>query len=334
MITSKKSPAHSGFPSVRLRRLRKTAAIRALFQETRLSPKDLVAPIFVKQGIRQPTQAGSMPGISRIPLQHVDKEIDSLLQVGIGAVILFGLPSSKDSTATSAFESKGIVQQAIRRIREQFGDRIAIITDVCLCQYTNHGHCGLLTGRSIDNDKSLGILAKVAASHAEAGADIVAPSAMMDGQVRAIRIALDDAGFTDTSIMSYSAKQASPLYGPFRDIAHSTPEFGDRKSYQMPYSNAREAMREMEQDVAEAADILMVKPAIPYLDLVYRARQRFDVPIAAYSVSGEYALIKAAAENGWLDESAVTLEFMTSIKRAGADVIITYQAKFVASMLQ
>jgi porphobilinogen synthase len=239
----------------------------------------------------------------------------------------------KKANAESAFDHSGIVQKSIELLRKQFGTKLAIITDVCLCQYTSHGHCGLVVNKNIDNDKTIEVLARVAVSHASAGADIVAPSAMMDGQVQALRIGLDDAGFSDVAIMGYSAKQASPLYAPFRDAAHSAPEFGDRLTYQMPFSNAREAMREIETDIAEGVDIVMIKPAIPYLDLVYAARQNTHVPICAYSVSGEYALIKAAAMNGWIDENAVMTEFLTSIKRAGADMIITYQAKKMAQVL-
>jgi porphobilinogen synthase len=239
----------------------------------------------------------------------------------------------KDADAKSAFDNSGIVQKSIELLRKQFGTKVAIITDVCLCQYTTHGHCGLVVKKKIDNDRTIDALAKIAVSHARAGADIVAPSAMMDGQVQALRTGLDDAGFADVAIMGYSAKQASPLYAPFREAAHSSPEFGDRLTYQMPFSNAREAMREIETDIAEGVDIVMIKPALPYLDLVYTARQATNVPICAYSVSGEYALIKAAAMNGWIDEDSVMTEFLTSIKRAGANMIITYLAKRMAEEL-
>lgn len=323
----------SGYPSVRLRRLRKSEAIRNLFQEVRLSAKELAAPVFVQEGISKPVLVNSMPEIRRIPLRQLNEEIQTLVDIGINTVILFGIPAKKDNQASSAYSEDGIVQQSVELIKKQFGDKVTLITDVCLCQYTTHGHCGLLEGRSIDNDMSIQALARVAVSHAGAGADIVAPSAMMDGQVKSIREALDDRAFHNVAIMGYSAKFASALYTPFRDIAGSTPEFGNRKSYQMPLPNAREAMRELEHDVMEGADILMIKPALPCLDLIYRARQRFDLPLCAYSVSGEYALIKAASKNGWLDEQAVTAEFVMSIKRAGADIIITYFAKQVASML-
>jgi porphobilinogen synthase len=328
-----KKSSSNAFPNVRLRRLRTTPAVRDLLQETRLSAKDLIAPVFVQEGQKKPEEIGSMPDIQRLPLSRLAGEVGRILDLGINAIILFGLPSHKDAGATPAFDDKGIVQKSIELVRKQFGNKIAIITDVCLCQYTTHGHCGLVVGKKIDNDRSIDTLAKVAVSHARAGADIVAPSAMMDGQVQAIRKGLDATGFSDVAIMGYSAKQASPLYAPFRDAAHSAPEFGDRRTYQMPFSNAKEAMREIETDIAEGVDIVMIKPAIPYLDLIYKARQATNLPICAYSVSGEYALIKAAAMNGWVDEDAVMTEFLTSIKRAGADMIITYQAKKMAELL-
>jgi porphobilinogen synthase len=323
----------NSFPNVRLRRLRTTGAVRDLLQETRLSPKDLIAPIFVQEGLKNTQEVASMPDIHRLPLSKLVVEVDRMMELGITAVILFGLPLQKDRDAKSAFDSSGIVQKSIELLREQFGTKVAIISDVCLCQYTSHGHCGLVLNKKIDNDKTIDALAKVAVSHARAGADIVAPSAMMDGQVQALRGGLDNAGFADVAIMGYSAKQASPLYAPFRDAAHSAPEFDDRRTYQMPFSNAREAMREIETDIAEGVDIIMIKPAIPYLDLVYTARQASNLPICAYSVSGEYALIKAAAMNGWIDEDSVMMEFLTSIKRAGADMIITYLAKRMAEQL-
>jgi porphobilinogen synthase len=329
----KRDRISSVFPDVRLRRLRTTSAVRDLLQETRLAPADLVAPIFIQEGAKRPQVIASMPDVRRIPLSSLTKEIEEIVALGIKGIILFGLPSVKNEQATSAFDRDGIVQRSVETIRKHFGENVAIITDVCLCQYTEHGHCGLVFDRKVDNDRSVETLAKVAVSHAQAGADVVAPSAMMDGQVQAIRRSLDAARFTDVAIMGYSAKQASPLYAPFRDAAHSTPNFGDRKSYQMPYANAREAMREVGFDIEEGADIVMIKPAIPYLDLIYRTRKSTDLPICAYSVSGEYALIKAAALNGWADEDAVTTEFLTSIKRAGADFIITYQAKKMAQLL-
>ena len=321
------------FPNVRLRRLRTTAAVRDLLQETRVSSKDLIAPIFVQEGLKKTQEVPSMPDISRMPLSKLVVEVDRILELGISTIILFGLPLRKGANAESAFNGNGIVQRSIEVLRKQFGSKVAIITDVCLCQYTSHGHCGLVLNKKIDNDKTIGALAKVAVSHARAGADIVAPSAMMDGQVQALRTALDNAGFAEVAIMGYSAKQASPLYAPFRDAASSTPEFGDRRTYQMPFSNAREAMHEIQTDIAEGVDIVMIKPAIPYLDLVYTARQSTYLPICAYSVSGEYALIKAAAMKGWIDENSVMTEFITSIKRAGADMIITYYAKKMAELL-
>lgn len=328
-----KSNNINAFPNVRLRRLRTTPAVRDLLQETRLSPKDLIAPIFVQEGLKKTEEVSSMPDIHRWPISKLVSEVDGILGLGIRAIILFGLPLHKDVEATSAFDGRGIVQRSIELLRKQFGEKIAIITDVCLCQYSSDGHCGLVLNKKIDNDKSLDALAKVAVSHATAGVDIVAPSAMMDGEVQALRKGLDDAEFTDVAIMGYSAKQASPLYAPFRDAAASAPEFGDRRTYQMSFSNAREAMREIETDVAEGVDIIMIKPAIPYLDLIYNARQVTSLPICAYSVSGEYALIKAAAINGWVNENAVMTEFLTSIKRAGANMIITYQAKKMAEIL-
>ena len=323
----------NSFPNVRLRRLRTTSAVRDLLQETRLSSKDLIAPIFVQEGLKKTQEVPSMPDISRMPLSKLVVEVDRILELGISAIILFGLPLQKDANAKSAFNSDGIVQKSVEVLRKHFGNKVAIITDVCLCQYTSHGHCGLVVNKKIDNDKTIEALAKVAVSHARAGADIVAPSAMMDGQVQALRTALDNTGFADVAIMGYSAKQASPLYAPFRDAAYSTPEFGDRLTYQMPFSNAKEAMREIQTDIAEGVDIVMIKPAIPYLDLVYTARQSTYLPICAYSVSGEYALIKAAAMKGWIDENSVMTEFITSIKRAGANMIITYYAKKMAELL-
>ena len=323
----------NSFPTVRLRRLRTTPAIRDLLQETRISPKDLIAPIFIQEGLTKAQDISSMPDIQRYPLSRLVVEVEHTMKLGINAIILFGLPLNKDPDGQSAFDDRGIVQKSIELLRDQFSSKLAIITDVCLCQYTSHGHCGMILNKNIDNDKTIEVLTKVAVSHAKAGADIVAPSAMMDGQVQALRCGLDDAGYSNVAIMGYSAKQASPLYAPFRDAAHSTPEFGDRRTYQMPLSNAREAMREIETDIAEGVDIIMIKPALPYLDLIYAARQDTNLPICAYSVSGEYALIKAAAMNGWINEDSVMTELLTCIKRAGADMIITYQAKKMAKIL-
>jgi len=321
------------YPNVRLRRLRKTGKIRELLEEVRLSPKDLICPVFVQEDLKSKLQGESMPGFERLPLKDVVGEVNSIAELKIPAIMVFGIPSHKDDKGTSAFASDGIVQKAISEIRKNLGNEIAIMSDVCLCQYTSSGHCGLIKGNKIDNDSSLDTLAKVAVSQAQAGADVVSPSAMMDGQVKAIRHALDDAGFSDVAIMSHSAKHRSSLYSPFKDMAHSAPQFGDRKTYQLPYTNPKEAMREVETDIAEGVDIIMIKPALAYLDLIATARQRFNIPIAAYSVSGEYALVKAAALQGWIDEKEVTLEILTAIKRAGADMIVTYFSKGAAKTL-
>jgi porphobilinogen synthase len=322
-----------GFPIVRLRRLRRTAAIRTLFQETHLSVTDLICPIFVEEGISKPQPIESMPEIQRMPLSSLVSTAEEIRRTGIKAVILFGIPSSKERNAQSAYDERGVVQQSVELLRKHFSETLVIITDVCLCQYTTDGHCGILLNKKIDNDKSARILAKVALSHARAGADIVAPSAMMDGQVAAIRTSLDRNGFGDVAIMGYSAKQASQMYAPFRDASHSKPKFGDRKTYQMPYTNSREALREIQEDIAEGVDIVMIKPALPNLDLIYQARKHTNLPVCAYSVSGEYALVKAASQEGWLDEKSIITELLTSIKRAGADMMITYHAMKMAQIL-
>lgn len=324
---------YAGYPVVRLRRLRKTPAIRDLLQETHLSVKDLIYPVFVQERITKREAIQSMPGIERIPVSEIIEEVQALSDLGIRGIILFGVPFYKDKKAQSAFSDDGVVQESVRNIRKHFGDSIAIITDVCLCQYTTHGHCGIVVKGKVDNDISLRRLTSVATSHAKAGADMVAPSAMMDGQVRAIRESLDENRFEDVAIIAYSAKHASPLYGPFRDVACSQPRFNDRRTYQMSYANPREAIQEMQADIQEGADIIMIKPAVPYLDLIYQAKENTNLPICAYSVSGEYALIKAAASNGLIDEDSVLTEFLTSIKRAGADLIITYYAKKMAALL-
>jgi len=321
------------FPNLRLRRLRKTGKIRELLEEVRLSPKDLICPIFVQENLNSRVQGESMPGMDRLPLRDVVDEVNSIAELKIPAIMVFGMPSRKDDKGTSAFAQDGIVQRAISEIRKNLGNEIAVITDVCLCQYTTAGHCGLVKGDKIDNDSSLETLTKVAVSQAQSGADVVSPSAMMDGQVKAIRQGLDDAGFSDVVIMSHSAKHRSSLYSPFKDMAHSAPKFGDRKTYQLPYTNPKEAMREVETDIAEGVDIVMIKPALPYLDLIAMTREKFNVPISAYSVSGEYALVKAAAMKGWIDEKEVTLEILTAIKRAGADMIVTYFSKSAAKIL-
>ena len=323
----------SYFPQVRLRRLRKNKAIRDLLQETRISLNDLIYPLFVEEGLKNPKNIPSMPDIQRIPLSKIVDVVSDILDLGIKGIVIFGIPIKKDNNATSAYSEKGIVQKSIKTIKKNFGDKIVIISDVCMCQYTSTGHCGIVKDNTVDNDSSINILAKIAESHAAAGSDIVAPSAMMDGQVLAIRERLDETGFNDTSIMGYSAKMASPMYSPFRDLADSSPSFGDRKTYQMPITNSLEALREIELDINEGADIIMVKPALPYLDLICKARENFKLPLCAYSVSGEYALIKAAAEKGWVNEAQVMLEFLSSIKRAGADIIITYHAREMAKLL-
>lgn len=322
-----------GFPIVRLRRLRKSAAVRTLFQETHLSVTDLICPIFVEEGISKPRPIESMPGIQRMPLSSLVSTMGEIRRTGIKAVILFGIPSSKERNARPAYDEGGVVQQSVELLRKHFSDTIVIITDVCLCQYTTEGHCGILLNKRIDNDKSIRILAKVAVSHARSGADIVAPSAMMDGQVAAIRASLDRNGFGDIAIMGYSAKHASQMYAPFRDASHSRPKFGDRKTYQMPYTNSREALREIQEDISEGVDIVMIKPALPNLDLIYQARKHTNLPVCAYSVSGEYALVKAASQEGWVDEESIITELLTSIKRAGADMMISYHALKMAQIL-
>jgi porphobilinogen synthase len=274
-----------------------------------------------------------MPDIQRMPLSSLVSTAEEIKRTGIKAVIIFGIPSSKDRNARSAYDERGVVQQSVELLRKHFSNTLVIITDVCLCQYTTDGHCGILLNKKVDNDKSIRILAKVAISHARSGADIVAPSAMMDGQVAAIRASLDKTGFRDVAIMGYSAKHASQMYAPFRDASHSKPKFGDRKTYQMPYTNSREALREIQEDISEGVDIVMIKPALPYLDLIYQARKHTNMPICAYSVSGEYALVKAASQEGWVDEKSIITELLTSIKRAGADMIITYHAMKMAQIM-
>lgn len=310
----------------RPRRLRRTEALRSLIRETRLAPDDFILPLFAcpGQGVRR--EVKSMPGVHNLSVDEIAKEAVDARQIGVRGVILFGLPETKDEQASGAYAENGIVQQAVRAIRSAAPDMI-IMADTCLCEYTSHGHCGVVRDNKVVNDESLELLARTAVSQAEAGADLVAPSAMMDGQVGAIRTALDAAGFQDVGIMSYAVKYASAFYGPFREAAESTPAFGDRRAYQMDSANAREALREAELDYAEGADILMVKPATVYLDILRMVRERFSLPLAAYHVSGEYAMIKAAAQNGWIDEQRVMLETLTSIKRAGADIIITYYAR-------
>lgn len=321
------------FPRRRLRRLRKNEKMRNLIQEVTFSTNDLICPVFVQENLKSRTVVESMPDIQRLPLLDVTKEVQTVKDLGIPAIMLFGIPEKKDEYGTGAFVDEGIVQRAASEIKKNFGDSIVIMSDVCLCQYTSSGHCGILKGNTIDNDSSLSTLAKIALSQAASGVDIVSPSAMMDGQVKAIREALDEKGFSDVGIMSHSAKHRSSFYNPFRDAADCAPQFGDRKTYQVPFTNPREAMREIEMDVDEGVDIVMVKPALAYLDLIAKTRERFNVPVSAYSVSGEYALVKGAAKQGWINESEIMSEILYSIKRAGADMIVTYFAKKMAEYL-
>ena len=308
--------------------------MRDLLCETRLSPSDMVSPLFVQEGLSARAEIASMPGMYRLPVSEAAAEAGEVLAAGVPAVMVFGIPSKKDDVGSSAYDDAGgVVQSAISSIRRAHGDRIVVMSDVCLCQYTSTGHCGVSRGGSIDNDESVELLARTAVSQAGAGADVVSPSAMMDGQVAAIRAALDREGFKDVAIMSHSAKHRSSMYAPFRDAAGCAPQFGDRRTYQVPYTNAREAMAELAADVGEGVDIVMIKPALAYLDLVAEARRRFDLPVAAYSVSGEYSLVAAAAERGWIDGTAVMLEMLTSMRRAGADAIVTYFAKAAAKAL-
>ena len=321
------------FPEYRGRRLRKNENLRRLVRETKLSVDDLVYPLFAVPGKSVKKPIMSMPGQFQLSVDYIAKEAREAFELGIPAVLLFGIPSKKDEQGTGAFAKDGIVQQAVKRIKNEVPD-ILVITDVCLCEYTSHGHCGILEKGLVQNDMTLEVLAETALSQARAGADMVAPSAMMDGQIAAIREMLDENALEDIPIMAYSAKYASSFYGPFREAAESAPQFGDRKSYQMDPANADEAIREISLDVSEGADIIMVKPALPYLDIICRAKQEFDLPLAAYNVSGEYSMIKAAAQMGWLDEEKAMLESLTAIKRAGADIIITYWAKQLAEVLK
>ncbi len=321
------------FPQVRLRRLRRTETLRALVRENRVEVGDLIYPMFVVEGKGIKEEITSMPGIFRYSPDQQPLEKEEVARLKIPAVLLFGIPEHKDENGSSAYHREGVVQQAIGVIKNSVPELI-VITDVCLCEYTSHGHCGVVTNEQVNNDQTLPLLAKMAVSHAEAGADIVAPSDMMDGRVKTIREALDEKGFQHIPILSYAAKYASAFYGPFREAAESVPQFGDRRGYQMDPPNVREALREVEQDIAEGADIIMVKPALAYLDVIRQVRDTFNYPLAAYNVSGEYAMVKAAAQRGWLDERRVVLETLTAIKRAGADIILTYHAKELAQWLQ
>ena len=320
-------------PAHRPRRLRRTAALRALVRETDLAPRHLIAPLFVKEGISEPAPIASMPGHHQHTLESLVKEARETFERGVTAFVLFGIPARKDAEGSEAWNADGIAQRGLRALRDELGDDAVLIADLCLCEYTDHGHCGVLADEEIDNDRTLERYRRIAVSQAAAGADLVAPSGMMDGQVAAIRAALDEEGFAETPILAYAAKYASSLYGPFREAAEGAPRFGDRRSHQMDPANVREAIREIRTDVEEGADVVMVKPALPYLDVIRRVREEADVPVAAYNVSGEYAMVKAAAERGWLDEEAAVLEVLTAIRRAGADLIVTYHAREAAELL-
>ena len=317
----------------RHRRLRSSHAMRSIVRETQLTVDDLIYPLFVIEGNNIRNEVSSMPGVFQLSLDHLRAEVKELKELGIQAIMLFGIPKEKDAEGTGAYAENGIVQEATKVIKEAFPE-ILVIADTCLCEYTSHGHCGIIRGQDVDNDASLPLLAETAVSQAKAGADIIAPSNMMDGFVAAIRQALDEAGFKHIPIMSYAVKYASAFYGPFRDAADSTPEFGDRKTYQMDPANRREAMREAQSDIEEGADFIIVKPALSYLDIVRDVKNTVDLPVVAYNVSGEYSMVKAAAINGWVDEQAIVMEKLTSMKRAGADLILTYFAKDVAGWLQ
>src|SRR5438046_7984523 len=322
----------STFPTVRHRRTRQNEKLRSLVRETHLAIDQLIYPLFIAEDISEPHEVSSMPGINQWPLANLGREAERIADLGIPAVLLFGIPTEKDEVGSQAYDSQGIIQQAIRRLKAENPD-LLVITDVCLCEYTSHGHCGVIHNGYVQNDESLELLARMALSHVEAGADIVAPSDMMDGRVGAIRRTLDEHNFNSTPIMAYSAKFASGFYGPFREAAGSTPQFGDRRSYQMDPANVREALREIRLDVEEGADIVLVKPALPCLDLIRRAKREFGSPLAAYQVSGEYAMIKAAAARGMLDEARAMWETLYAIRRAGADIILSYFAPAVAESL-
>ena len=321
------------FPSLRPRRLRQSPALRRLVSETHLNVAQLVLPLFARAGKKLRRPVAAMPGVFQMSPDEIVREASAAHALGVPAVLLFGIPDKKDAKASGAYAANGIVQQTIRLLKKELPE-LLVITDVCLCEYMEHGHCGVVKGGKILNDPSLTLLARTAASHAEAGADLVAPSDMMDGRVRAIRAALDEKGFTETPIMSYAAKFASAFYGPFREVAESAPQFGDRRSYQMDAANANEALREVALDIQEGADIVMVKPALAYLDILHRVKTEFGYPTAAYAVSGEYSMVKAAAAKGWIDERAVTLESLLAMRRAGADILITYAAADVARWLK
>ena len=321
------------FPDLRLRRVRHQEPLRRLVRETRLSPSAFIYPMFVAHGQGVKEAIEPMPGCYHFSIDAMVEEVGEAAELGIPGVLLFGLPAEKDPLGLEGYDPEGIIQEAVRAIKREVPGMM-VTTDVCMCEYTDHGHCGVIDNGRVDNDATLELLARTAVTHAQAGADLIAPSAMMDGQVRAIRDALNDSGYTDTPIMGYAAKYASAFYGPFRVAADSTPQFGDRRTYQMDPANARMAMREIESDIAEGADIVMVKPALAYLDVIRQAKERFDHPLAAYNVSGEFSMVKGAAKQGWIDEKPVTLELLTAIRRAGADIIISYHAKEVARWLR
>lgn len=327
------SDVMTNFPTMRMRRLRQSAGLRALVRETRLHPSQLIVPLFVRpgSGIRRPI--GSMPGVSQTSVDEMLRDAERAASLGVGGIILFGIPDAKDEEGTGAWDERGPVAEGVRALKREF-PQLVTMTDVCMCEYTSHGHCGIIRGESVDNDATLALLAREAVCHAQAGADVVAPSDMMDGRVAAIRAALDGAGFSHVPILSYAAKYASAFYGPFREAAESTPQFGDRRGYQMDIGNTNEALREVRADIAEGADAVMVKPAGPCLDIIRRVRDETDYPVSAYQVSGEYAMIKAAAANGWLDEKRAMMESLIAIRRAGADFILTYFAYDAAQALR
>ena len=323
----------SSFPSYRPRRLRRTEALRRAFAETRVRPSDLVAPVFVKEGIAEAVPIVSMPGHVQHTLESLRKEARELAERDVAGIIVFGIPARKDPQGSQAWAADGISQRALAVVKEELGDAALVLADLCLCEYTDHGHCGVLAGHDVDNDATLDSYSRIAVAQAEAGADLIAPSGMMDGQVAVIRRALDDSGYGNIAILAYAAKYASSFYGPFREAAEGAPRFGDRRSYQEDPANVDEALREVEQDIAQGADAVMVKPAIAYLDVVRAVKERFGYPTAAYNVSGEYAMLMAAADRGWIDERQATLETLTSIRRAGADLVLTYHAKKAAEWL-
>lgn len=323
----------SDFPSYRPRRLRRTSGLRRAFAEATVTPGNLIAPLFLKEGLTEPSPISAMPGHFQHHIESMLKEARELASLGVAGVILFGIPEHKDAIGSQSFASDGITQVGLRALKDELGDDFVVIADLCLCEYTDHGHCGVLKGHEVDNDPTLEIYGRIAVSQAEAGADVVAPSGMMDGQVGAIRAALDGAGLSETAILAYAAKYASSFYGPFREAAEGAPQFGDRRSYQQNPANLDEALREAALDVREGTDALMVKPALGYLDVLRAVKESFDLPTAAYNVSGEYSMLMAAAEKGWIDERLGTLEVLTSIKRAGADLIVTYHSRKAAEWL-